>query len=242
MSASKEFDYEKIPDGYYDEVFHKNSGIQSAWHHLKFEKVAQELKGVGKHLDVGCGPGTFIGNFQKFTSGIGIDLSFSQIEYARNKYKDQKNISFEVSRDGVMPFGDAIFDQASMIEVIEHLDVQNSNQLLKDIFRVLKPGGQIVVTTPNYGSLWPILEIIVNKTSKVSYEEQHIQKLKRKQLKQILESAGFTNVNVKSFLFQAPFLAALSWGLSKSFFKLENAIGLNPIGFLLIARGEKPDG
>ncbi|PCJ56474.1 MAG: hypothetical protein COA79_18710 [Planctomycetota bacterium] len=242
MNSSKSFDYEKIPDGYYDEIFHKKSGLQSAWHNLKFKMVSHKLKGLGKHLDLGCGPGTFIGNFQKFSSGVGIDLSQSQIEFARKKYGIQDNISFESCADGKIHFKEESFEQASMIEVIEHLDVDKSNQLLLEIFRVLKPSGQIVVTTPNYGSLWPVLEILVNKTSKVSYEEQHIQKFKRKQLKLSLETAGYIKVKVKSFLFFAPFLAMLSWGLSKGFFKFENSIGLNPIGFLLIATGEKPSG
>ena len=56
------FDYEEIPPGYYDEAFRRGRGAQSKWHHLKFRRVAEEIAGRRRLLDVGCGPGTFIGH------------------------------------------------------------------------------------------------------------------------------------------------------------------------------------
>ena len=49
-------------EGYYDEVFKRKSGIQSAWHHIKFDFVEKKIKDSNKHFDNGCGAGTFLGN------------------------------------------------------------------------------------------------------------------------------------------------------------------------------------
>ena len=46
-----------------------------------------------------------------------------------------------------------------------------STSPLKEAHRVLAPGGKILLTTPNYGSLWPLLEKIVNARAEVTYEE-----------------------------------------------------------------------
>ena len=39
MTKNKEFNYDEIETGYYDNVFKKKSGIRSAWHHIKFSYV-----------------------------------------------------------------------------------------------------------------------------------------------------------------------------------------------------------
>ena len=59
------YDYDAIDVGYYDAVFHRNQGMQSKWHQLKFDRIRRELGQPQKHLDIACGPGTFIGTSQK---------------------------------------------------------------------------------------------------------------------------------------------------------------------------------
>src|SRR3954453_21273992 len=81
------FDYESIPPGYYDRVFKRGRGIQSKWHHLKFERVIGELEGARRVLDVGCGPGTMLGMLGPEYETVGIDLSERQIQYARDVYE-----------------------------------------------------------------------------------------------------------------------------------------------------------
>jgi 2-polyprenyl-3-methyl-5-hydroxy-6-metoxy-1,4-benzoquinol methylase len=60
-NVKKKTNYNKITSGYYDFVFKKKRGIQSAWHHIKFIFVRKKIDQKSKHLDIGCGPGTFIG-------------------------------------------------------------------------------------------------------------------------------------------------------------------------------------
>ena len=91
----KNIDYynHSVQSGYYDMVFKKNKGIQSAWHHIKFNYIKKKISNSKIHLDVGCGPGTFLGILKK--KSIGVDISISQINYAK-KIIQVKKLSFIV--------------------------------------------------------------------------------------------------------------------------------------------------
>ena len=67
-----------------------------------------------------------------------------------------------------------------MIELIEHIDNRDLNHLLKECKRVLNKNGNIYLSTPNYLSLWPILEFFLNKVSPVDYKHEHINKFNKK--------------------------------------------------------------
>ena len=89
------FDYENIPIGYYDYVLQKGlsngKGIQANWHNKKFLSVYELIQNCKVHLDYGCGPGTFIGNYSRLES-VGVDISEIQISFAKKKYG--KNFDF----------------------------------------------------------------------------------------------------------------------------------------------------
>ena len=139
-----DFDYDSIPPGYYDEIYKLGSGIQSKWHHLKFKFFEERIKETDLVLDVGCGPGTFLGNFQSYRKGTGIDISEPQIDYANTQYATEKR-SFHSFDGNVIPHEDASFDVVVLIEVVEHLTVATVQKLLKESLRVLKPNGRIYV-------------------------------------------------------------------------------------------------
>lgn len=237
--ASSGFDYSKIPPGYYDEVFHRGRGVQSAWHVAKFDAVRSEISGSGRLLDFGCGPGTFLGTLEGDRSVLGVDLSEEQIAYAQRRY-GAPNRRFECVKDGRLPYDDGEFDAVVLIEVIEHLEPVDVQQIFGEAWRVLKPEGRIVVTTPNYRSLWPILEWFVNRLGKLSYADQHINRYVGGRLRRELDQSGFANVRVKSFQRFAPFLAAASW----SAFKATRQQSSSPLsslfpGFLLMGVGQR---
>ena len=83
-SKTKEFNYNTIEIGYYDQIFKKKNGIQSAWHNIKFNYVKNEINQKNIHLDIGCGPGTFLG-LLKNKKCYGIDIANKQIEFAKKK-------------------------------------------------------------------------------------------------------------------------------------------------------------
>lgn len=224
-----DFSYESIPAGYYDKIYRKTSGIQSKWHHLKFQHVYGMLRPCGRLLDVGCGPGTFVGNIPMEMTCYGVDISKNQIEYANEHYGQVATYSCNYPKCNLP---DDKFDYITLLEVIEHIKLDSLQSLLVDIKKYIKPTGRMILTTPNYASLYPILEAVVNKISPVSYEDQHISKFNKNILYSLLSDLGFYNIKIHSFLNISPFLAGISWKLSSNVFTLEEHL---PFGFLLCA-------
>ncbi len=235
-----DFDYDTIPVGYYDNVYRRRRGIQSKWHHMKFN-LAKQMIPPGRHLDLACGTGTFLGTISELGSQqIGVDISFPQVKEAKIRY-GQTGRSFLQSDTNTLPFRDDTFDAVSAVELIEHLVTDSIQRAFAESFRVLKPGGTFFLTTPNYRSLIWLIEPMIGWFSEVSYSDQHITKFNRKSLRKTLQNNGFENVLVNGFMFSAPFLAFLGWNIPDKMAKLEPKMLTNHLGLLLYASATKPE-
>ncbi len=239
VHPSAAYDYDAIGPGYYDEVYRRSTGIQSKWHHLKFTHVRRQLPADCKHLlDIGCGPGTFVGTLPDTIDATGTDLAAAQIDYANTNYGTPSHRFLCVSA-GPMPFEANTFDAVTLVELIEHLDLPVIEGLLSEALRVLKPGGKIVLTTPNYAGFWPLLEKIVNAKAPVTYEDQHITFFTPSRLRALLADRNFARVRVSTFQGAAPFAAALSWKLADQLQSIENPLLRPALGFLLLGEAYK---
>jgi len=233
------YNYDAIGPGYYDEVFRRNAGIQSKWHHLKFAHVRRQFPADARdHLDIGCGPGTFIGTLPSSLHCVGTDLAQAQIDYANREYGSDTH-SFLCVRAGAMPFDDASFDVVTLVELIEHLERPVIEGLLVEARRVLRPGGRLLLTTPNYASLWPLLEKVVNAKAPVTYEDQHISFFTPARLRTLLRDTGFADVRATTFQGVAPFVAGLHWKLADRVQIVENPLLAPALGFLLLGSARK---
>jgi ubiquinone/menaquinone biosynthesis C-methylase UbiE len=232
----KKFNYDQIPAGYYDNIYNRKEGIQSSWHHCKFNYVKNFINKKKNilHLDFACGPGTF----SKLIKGkyYGVDVSIQQIHYAKKNYSDKKNKYFYY-KPPTLPFKNNFFDSVSCIELIEHLTQRQAKIVIKECYRVLKKGGTLYLTTPNYFSLWPLLEYLMNYLLKINYEHQHINKFFKKKLQKLL-NASFEKVSIRSFMTFEPFLAFVSFKFSIWIMNFTNKIEIFP-GFLLFAQAKK---
>lgn len=102
----------------------------------------------GRLLDVGCGDGTFLHQMQGRGWQVdGVDFDRKAIESARLRFGLQLRHG-DLASAG---FGAATFDAVTLKHVIEH--VPDPAGLLAEALRVLKPGGRLVVATPNADSL-----------------------------------------------------------------------------------------
>ena len=233
------FDYETIPGGYYDAVYRRRRGIQSKWHHLKFGRVVEEMEGRGRHLDVGCGPGTLIGLLDDRFTSTGIDISTTEIAYARSAYESESKCFFAVSVRA-LPDDCRGYDVATVVEVIEHLSPADVNDVLRATVERLRPGGKLVVTTPNFRSAWPLVEMLVNRFGEVKYASQHINRFTPRLLRHLLRGLGLQDVCVHSFLALAPFAAPLGWWLPDLLARLERGPVERAAGLLILGTGIKP--
>ena len=226
----KKFLYDgNIKAGYYDKIFLKKRGIQSAWHNIKFNYFKKRIKAKEIHLDIGCGPGTFVNILNK--KSIGIDISNNQIIYAKNKFKNKK-FKFKQFKKKI-PLKKNSIDTISLIELIEHLNNKDLIFLMKECKRVLKKNGIIYLSTPNYYSLWPLLEILVNIFSSLNYKHQHINKFNKKKLLDFFIQNGFVIKRYKTFIFISPFLALFSFDVSIAISKIEDVLEKLFPGFLM---------
>jgi ubiquinone/menaquinone biosynthesis C-methylase UbiE len=173
----------------------------------RYEYVSGYVK--GRCLDVGCGPhNRFVKNSLN-GAGVGIDVY---------KYDglDDENIVEDISR---FPFPDATFESVTFIANINHVPKQLRDAELAEAFRVLKPGGNIIVTMGR-----PIVEILVHQLVAISdwlfrtnfdldnergMAEDEDYYVTPEEIYERLAKAGFTNLQRRLFWTQ--------WGLNQLF-------------------------
>lgn len=227
VTDEKRFDYGGIPKGYYDQVLRQGNPVRRLWHVSKFERVLDYLPDrTGQSiLDIGCFAGTFLSLCpeHRFSRQVGVDILPEQIAYAQAQY----GTSFREFRHvpSIFELGSNVsekFDCISLIEVIEHLTHDEIRALLDQIVDRLEPGGKLVLTTPNYASAWPLIEVILNRVSEVSYEEQHVTRFTffdiERKLAEIYPDFWlyFNTLDFKTTThFVTPFLAAFSYDVAR---------------------------
>lgn len=220
------FDYSAFPDGFYHDVMLHGHPIRRAWHEQKFRRVIDSLpqRDGASILDIGCFAGTFLSLLPetRFSEQVGVDILKNQIDYATKHFATPfRRFIYAETLDAFDTEG-RTFDCVSLIEVIEHLDAGEAERLLNKISRLLKPGGTVVITTPNYTSAWPLIEFLLGKFSDVGYEEQHITRFnyftaigKLYAIAPMLQREFSLNFRTTTH-FLSPFLAIFSSGISRS--------------------------
>lgn len=109
----------------------------------------------GTVLDFGAGPGFFINKLiSRGCKPIALDTYSESIAILTKNNKDHKNfIGGLVSQPESIPLGDSFADIVFMIETIEHLDDVILLSVLYQAHRIIKPGGFLIITTPNEENL-----------------------------------------------------------------------------------------
>ncbi len=157
-------------------------------------------------IDVGCATGRqLLRARDTIHKGLGVDIAESFITEA-NKQKalcEAEHITFTASVGERIPADDASFDVAISSEVIEH--VHDKDAMLKELRRLIKPGGYLLLTTPNYnadGTWWGRLMRTLGYRSFHSLEhftieelarhgDAHVREFSRTSLRASLEQHGF---------------------------------------------------
>ncbi len=115
-------------------------------HISRYLSATQMIKGKAI-LDVASGSGYGTSVLAQYASHVtGLDYDQGAVDYAKKHYA-AKNISFVCGDAEKMPFPDSSFDAVVSFETLEHLPHQND--FLREVKRVLKPGGLFAVSTPN---------------------------------------------------------------------------------------------
>ncbi len=99
-------------------------------------------------LDIACGTGYGTYTLAQVAQKIdGVDIDKESVELAQKQYT-LPNLTYTVGDGTTIPFADNMFDVVISFETIEH--IVEYHHFLDEIHRVLKPGGVLLMSTPNY--------------------------------------------------------------------------------------------
>jgi SAM-dependent methyltransferase len=141
--------------------------------------LAAFVRGLGRverALDVGCGDGRLTRELEA-AHLTAADVSAVALERARGRLPDAGLV--ELDPDAPLPLGDSAFDLVLSAETIEH--VRDVQLFLSEIRRVLRPGGELALTTPAAPSL-------ARPEDPLS---PHLRRFTRRSLRRVLDELGF---------------------------------------------------
>lgn len=149
------------------------------------ERVVSDLRlpARARILDAGCGSGRNMVEFARHGEVTGIELSPTSLGLARERGAG------EVVEGSVleMPFEAGAFELAASLDVIEHLE--DDLQALRELRRVVAPGGSLLITVPAYQWLWSGHDEI----------NHHHRRYTRRSLQSVGEQAGWQQVRTTYF-------------------------------------------
>lgn len=126
------------------------------FHKIYYKLTQPYLKGK-KVLNVGCWTGNYETMFKDDDcSVVGLDISLSALRTAK---KANPHCKFLAADAFSMPLKDKSFDAVTLFMVLEHFPKDTESLVLKEINRVLKDEGLLIITTPHYELIGNILDV-----------------------------------------------------------------------------------
>jgi SAM-dependent methyltransferase len=129
-------------------------------------------------LDCGCGTGHNLHLLRRFGRAVGIDLTLSGLQYAVSH--GERHVARASA--GQLPFATSVFDLVTSFDVIYSLPDDVERHALREMHRVLKPGGRLVLNVA-------ALPFLHGSHSVLSGE---VRRYSKRDLRARLEAAGFT--------------------------------------------------
>ena len=122
-------------------------------------RVDRYFAGGDLLVDLGCGDGAWIASVgSRYARAVGIDISAGAIASPGGSIETWEFLQRDLNK-GSLPFPDGCADGVRANQVIEH--VANPLHFVAESFRVLRPGGVFVATTPNVRYLRHVLRLVI---------------------------------------------------------------------------------
>lgn len=129
-------------------------------------------------LDLGCGTGAVTKELAKLGSVAALDMSPEALRFGQTKVRESQT-SWILGDGSRLPFAEGQFDCAVGLDVFEH--IEGDERAFAEAFRVLKPGGGLVLTVPAFRWLWGPHDVALH----------HFRRYHRSELEGKLRQAGF---------------------------------------------------
>lgn len=233
-----------IAGGYQHRAVHQGRAPQRFWHLAKFSAARRllDLRPGNRCLDVGCGSGVLAAALARDprVHVTAVDGNPDAIAFASSHYR-RRNLVFRQGLVDELDFSPASFDRITLLEVIEHLYPEQGRALLAALHRLLRPAGRLVVSTPNYRSLWPVIETALDTFGLVPplAGEQHVAKYHVASLLALGRTTGFRVGDWRTINGLAPWAAPAGWRLARRIHRWETA-RRQPLGSVIVAAFVKP--
>ena len=187
LAFHTEFSNEQGLRDYYTQYYGEDNLAFSPITEARFQSLVstfEPYRATNRILDVGCGSGHFL----KVAIAMGWSAYGTEIASGAFDQLERLGINSFCGRLESANYADEFFDVVYCSEVIEHLIDPGS--LLREIARVVKPGGLLYLTTPNFNSL--SRRLLASKWR--VFSKEHICYFTPGSLARALGEAGFRNV------------------------------------------------
>ena len=179
-------------------AYHSKNPIQRYWQRRKVSETLKLADPNSRVLDVGCGSAIVSERLasEKRCRVFLTDVDTPTLEYSKSRTK----LPAVVAEATVLPFRDESFDCVVTLEVIEHID--KPADYLVEIKRVMREGGKLILSTPNYDSLFPLVEFVWDAFGKAKgyMKEEHKTKFSPMLLQKLLKRSGLSIGRMKTIL------------------------------------------
>lgn len=154
-------------------------------------------------LDAGCATGYLLGLLREsgYRNLVGVELSEQLAAIARRHLPDEIAIVNADVRDHLAQMPDQSVDLILFHHVLEHIPREHTIPLLREFYRVLRPGGYLSLRVPNASCLLPGPHLFGDFTHVVHFNERS--------MPQVLEAAGFRVADIE--FIQRPPILFWSW-------------------------------
>jgi dolichol-phosphate mannosyltransferase len=177
----------------YDDRAHDSPiWLQRYWQRSRHKHITELIAGEGPVLDVGCGSSRIIGALP--SGSVAVDVLRRKLRHAR------KFGRFVVQASGFeLPVQDESFSCVLCSQVIEH--VPKDSPILDELCRALKPGGRLVLGTPDYANWqWVWMEKAYGIAAPGGYADEHISHYTLDELRDLFTRRGFIVEDIRYIL------------------------------------------
>jgi SAM-dependent methyltransferase len=149
-------------------------------------RFVRALRPTGRALDLGCGDGRLTAELQA-DELVAADVSEVALARARGRLAGARLV--RLVSDEPLPFRDSEFDLVLCAETLEH--VRDVQLFLSEVRRVLRPGGELALTTPANGRATGLAVLLLGFERRFDPLSPHLRFFSARSLRRLLESLGF---------------------------------------------------
>jgi SAM-dependent methyltransferase len=189
-------------------------------------------------LEVGCGTGVFLERVARCGATIhAVDLSAELLAKARLRLAGVAGVHLFRGNAERMPFPDASFDAVYGSSILHHLNLEPA---LREVLRVLRPGGRIVFTEPNIWNPQIAYMFLIGSRERFGLSPDEMA-FSRFHARGVLAKLGFADVSVRTFDFLHPLVPTpLIEPMARLTRVVEAIPGVREIAGSLLIRGTRP--